>query len=348
MFDAARVNTALYQRLGWRQPTKTGLPTLDADNKVTNSGRYFQDFHSLVTVENIWDCQLDSEISDSEFNTLLDSFQKAAIQKVIANVFQQDDVIENHVLFPYENVWTNTLTNEGDFVGYEFQVAKDKDISVVINSLIAEFDAEEAIIFYLFHSSQQTAIDSQEITTTTNSSKETNVTWNLEASKYQGGTYYIGYLTTGLTAQAVNREYDLANVQSGYKCVGIQPIKVSGWTSASLFDIEDIEYEGDTYGLNFDISSLRNFTNIIEQNKQIFDEAIGWQMAVDVLELIASSVRENRVERITKSFAFDELNRVPNAENNYSYSIKKRLEKELDKVKHTLFGKAKIKTFTIT
>ena len=347
MYNQDRVNTALYKWLGWRQPTKSGLPTLDADNLTTNSGQYFEDGHHLVTIENIYNSQPDSAISDANFNIFLDNMQKAAINKMLTAVFTENDIKENKVLYPFENKWTNTIDNGSDFVGYEFNVTKSKDIAVIINSITLDFNDSEDVKLYLYHSSQNTAISTETVTTVADSSKETAVSWVLESMKYQGGKYYIGYYTDGLTAKAVNRDFDNANLQSCYNYVGIKSIRVPNWTTETLFDVELVEYESETYGMNFDISGVKDYTSIIEQNKYLFTKAIQLQMVADVLELIYTTVRSNSIERSVQETAYNELNRTPTTENPFKFGVMERLNGELRKVKDSFLSKVKLKTLTL-
>ena len=146
------VKTSLFGLIGWRQSTVTDMPTVDAANLASSSGMYFQDFNSLLTIQNVYDCQEDKDISDAEFNTFLTNLTKAATWKVLNAVFSDYDYLEGKVLYPFENVWTNTLTNDTSFVGYEIDPAKRKDLSWTINNIFTSFDSADTVSFQLmFH-----------------------------------------------------------------------------------------------------------------------------------------------------------------------------------------------------
>ena len=334
--------TGLYQRVGHKQPTVADMPTLSAANLVSNSGLYFGG--GLTTIQNIYDCQEDSAISDANFNTLLISKQKEAINAMLQKVFNEDDLIENRLLFPYENVMTETLENGTDFVGYEISVSKRKNITTIFNELTATFDAIDAVKLLLFHSSKQDAITSKEITTVANQDVSEAVTdWVLENSTYKGGKYYIGYLTSGLTPKAINREWNESNVQNTFNHVGITPIKVSGWNVETLFDVDDIVYTADTYGLNFDISVHKDFTDPILRNKPKFDNLIQLQFEADMLKLIATSTRTNRIERICDKAYFA----LYGDTENHITGLEKKLEREIKKLKETFTPKQKLTSYTV-
>jgi len=352
MIDLTKTQAALYQRVGWRQPTQTDYDILSAANLVTNSGLIFQDFNPLVTVENLHNCQVDKDVSDVNFNTWLVNFQKAAINKIVNACVNREDLIENAALFPFENVKTDKLDNNGDFVGYEIELAKRKDIAVVLNQIITEFDADEAITIYLFHSSQQTALTTYSITTSANNAKFTTAGTVLYfenlASQYVGGKFYLGYLTTGMTAKALNRTWNSSNVRNKFTDFSIKPIKVPGHTDSTLFDVDDVSYESDTYGINLDISTYQEYSDIVTQNKILFDRAIGLQVACDTLAQIILSARTNRIKREVGDAAFNELNGAYTGEGiPLSVGLLKQLNKEIERITKILFPKNNLKTYTL-
>jgi len=345
MYKASTIQTGLTGRLGWRDATASGYPTMTGDNTTANSGLYFQDFHNLVTIPNIYNCQQDRDISDANFNTYLLNLQKAVINDVCNLVFNgKNDLVQNTLLYPYENSVNDTIENSGDFVGFEIFPEACKTQSLVINQILTQFDSVDSVTIYLFHSSQQAAVKSETITTQALSAKLTRVTdWFCDWTTYKGGKWYLGYLTNGLTAKALNRDYDLANVKREIYGNCIRPIKVPGHTATTLPDIELVDYESETWGLNLDVSVKRDFTDAILMNPQMFDNAIGLRMAYKVLELIATTTRSNNDERILTA-ALGELNAT---EQQFSGGgIKNRYEKEIEKLSKNFLPKTKIKTFT--
>jgi len=297
MIQADKIHTALSGFMGWRQSVNSDFAIVDASNQLSSSGEYFQDFSPLVTIENIKNNQQYASISDADFNTLLNNLYKSAYVKVFKDVFSKNDFVENKVLFPYENVLTDTITNSTSFVGYEFQPANRKEFLTTINTLFTTFDGVDSVKVLVFHSSKQDPILNTTVTTVANEDVASSVDWDFSATEYAGGKYYIGYLRSGLTAKAINREWDSSNVANSFCTFSMRPILVDGWDSETLFDVDDVDYEDETYGLNFDITTWKDYTNIIIQNKNRFTKAIGLQVAVDVLDLMLKSTRSNRNER---------------------------------------------------
>jgi len=335
--------------VGFRQSTLTGYTTLmDAGNIASTSGLYVNDISGLITSKNIKNSQEDTAISDVNFNTFIDNRQKSSFINLLKTVFSDDDLIENRVLFRFESDFTNTLTNTTDFVGYEIDVAKAKDINVIINKIILTFDDIDTVKILLFHSSKNALQDSEEITTVADSDKHTALNWDLPAANsIVGGKYYIGYLRSGLSASAHNRDYESANSQTCFNCLGITPIQVTGWNAETLFDVNNVEYTDETWGLNFDISSFKDHTSIVVENKDRFAKALQLQIAADLLNLMATTTRSNRDERIIKTEALIDLNGTRNIENiANSVGVIKQLADEIKKLKK-MFGNPKIQINTI-
>jgi hypothetical protein len=333
MYQIDQVKTGLFGLIGWRQSTVKDMPTVDAANLATSSGMVYQDYSALVTIQNLYDCQEDSGITDSEFNTLLTNLTKASIVKVLNAVYSSEDFIENKVLYPYEKDWTNTIDNTTSFVGFEIQCPMRKDLLWTINKIFTSFDSADTVQILLFSSNKNAALQSQEITTEQLSDKETDLDWDLSKFDNAGGKFYIGYLRSGLTAKAINRDYESANVMACFNTLKIQPIIVTGWNAETLFDVNDIEYEDETYGLNFDITAWKDYTNVIIKNKNKFTNAIGYQVAADVLDLILNATRSNRIERLKEGHILFELEGLVSGDLPRTIGINQKLAAEIKELR---------------
>lgn len=332
MFRIDKINSNVVGLIGWRQPVNPTYAIIDATNLATSSGAYFQDFSALVSVENIKECQNYVSISDVQFNTLLGDLTKSAMVKVLNKVFQSDDFLENKVLYPFESSWNYDLENDTSFVGYELEQPTRRELVHVINKLVLSFDSVDSVKILLFHSSKQSPIKTTEITTVANEDVEEITNWNL-TKEYNGGKFYIGYLRSGLTAKAKNRDWDKANVRSCFNTARIRPIRVSGWDAETLFDVEDIDYESDTYGLNLDVTAWKDYTNTIIQNKAKFVNALGLQVAIDVADLILKSTNSDRVQRISDTKVMLELEGVINNDIPRVAGLRGKLQSEINKLR---------------
>ncbi len=308
MIRAAEIDNLL-GLVGFRQSTITEFAILDATNIVSSSGLFVNDISGLLSVKNIKQSQEDADISDVNFNTYLKDRMKSSFLNLCKAIYSDNDLIENKPLFQYENDLQHPLTNATDFVGYEIDVAKTKNISVVINKIMLAFSGIDTVKILLFHSSKDALIQYKEITTVSDTETSEALNWDLpNSNSIAGGKYYIGYLRSGLTAQAYDRQFENAALQSLYNCTGVTPVQVSGWDAETLFDINNVEYVAETFGLNFDISGLWDYTSLVVENKDRFARGLQLQIAADLMNVIATSTRSNRDERISKGDALFELN----------------------------------------
>lgn len=332
MHQIERVNTAFTGLIGWRQSTVAGCPTITAENLASSSGLFLTDFSPLNDVYNIYQLQEDSEISDPDFNTVLANIQKAAFQKVCYSLFAEDDFCENKLLFTEPSKVTDLLDNDSKFVGFKIKQPNGNYI-IVINSVITTFDSIDSVKLLCFHTSKQAAIFNKSIATEVLDETEISLGWVLP---YNHGEYYIGYLRGSLTAKAVKRYYtEIAK----FHTTKVDTIYVDHNTE-TLFDIEDVKYSSDNYGLNLNISIYKDFTTLIENNANRFVKAIALQVSIDVCDMIIKSTRSNIKERNLKPAALFEKEGLITMDANSPKvnSLVKRLKDELHTLKNSLTG----------
>jgi len=214
MIQTDILNSIAVGVVGWEQPTVAGSPTITVANLASSSGLYYQHGSGLCTVQNIKDTIEDSSVSDTDLNTILGNFSKSALSRICGQVFNENDHIDTGLLFKYENKWNELLTNNTSFVGYEIDLSKRNDLTLVINSLILEFDSITTKKILLFNSQMNAAVKTQSVTTVANSAKYQSVDWRLNDLQY-GGKWYIGYLRSSSdTPRAVKRNFEMANYSS--------------------------------------------------------------------------------------------------------------------------------------
>jgi hypothetical protein len=347
MYQIDQVKTGLSGLIGWRQDTVSGIPTISAENLATSSGMYFQDYSAMVTIRNIYDCQEDAEISDADFNTLLTNLTNAAIVKILNAIYSSEDFIENKVLYPYEKDWANTIDNTTSFVGFEIDCPTRKDLLWTINKIFTSFDSADTVKILLFSSNKNAPLQSQEISVSELTDTETDLDWDLSKFDNAGGKFYIGYLRSGLTAKAINREYELANRMACFNTLKIQPIIVNDWDAETLFDVNNVENVSETFGLNFDITAWKDYTNVIVKNKNKFTSAIGYQVAADVLELILHATRSNRIQRLKEGHVLFELEGLVGEDFPRTLGINQKLAKEIKELRDNFIRPREITRSTL-
>jgi len=92
MKSISEAKELLINRIGWRDDkTVTGF-IIYSTNKETDSGRFFQDEHSVITLSNIRDCQPIVSISNDDFNEYLGNLKRQVIYQVLSDVFEKDRI----------------------------------------------------------------------------------------------------------------------------------------------------------------------------------------------------------------------------------------------------------------
>ena len=313
MFTISTIQTAFFTTtwlVGFKQDLASEHQVLEEECKTSASGLYVNDFHSLITTGNIRAVATEG-MSNSELTTWLKNLCNGSTAKVLREIYEGERSLHEVLrLYDYTNVYDNTITLTGNgFVGYEIDPAYLQGMRVKIDNVGTWFDGAETATIYLFHSSQQAALQSQAISTTANAETWQALSWDLDyiSSSYSGGKFYIGYRKQDTTYNPINRNWNLANVQNCAKYFGITPISVPDYTGTTLFDIDTIQYESDTYGLNFEFTVKTDLTRHIIQQKLTYAYVIAMQIARDVLERIANSTRTNEIKKETRDMAWLEL-----------------------------------------
>lgn len=339
-YELTAVLVALKDRVGFRQPVGTGAPTLSSAVTTSASGRYFQDFHAMVTVENIKQTMELPAATDGQLITYLGEIRQAAIMRVLGGVFSQPQVIDRPaLLFHRTGVNDTAENNAGKFIGYEIIVADIADAGVQIDALHVLLDGAATFNVYLFKDGDPAAVFTQSVTTVANTIKEVVLT-----DKVIGrGKYYLGYFQNDLGSVKAIRQ-QVAHWNSG-RMYSARPMQ-SDATGATTFNRDEISY-GEPIGLNVEMSSFRDHTTQIKRKAAMFDEVIGLQMAYSVIEQVIYSVRRNANESILK----DQLDRVgiqldlsgvaPISESPKVTGLKQRIDREILSIQKSFYPTAK-------
>ncbi len=354
MYTISDIHTAFFTSpwlVGFRDDIESEHQVLEAECKTSASGLYVNDFHSLITTGNIRAVAPEG-MTNANLTTFLKDLGYGATAKVLREVYDGERSLHEVLrLYNYPNVTDRTLTLTGNgFVGYEIDPTYMQGMRIKINNVGTWFDGAETATIYLYHSSKPTALQSQAISTTADQETWQALDWDLDyiTSTYSGGKFYIGYYKQDTTYNPINREWNLANVKHCTKYFGIKPMSVAH-SDTTLFDLDTIDYEADTYGLNFEFTVETDLTRHIIEQKHVYAYVIGMQMARDVLERIANSTRTNELKKEMRDAAFLELKGV---EGNYQNGLENKLGKAIKTLKLNLSGnvtekRKPFKTYTL-
>lgn len=350
MIRPDRIKSEIFGGVGWRQTTLSGYPVIASPNTNASSGLYFQDGTSFVTIQNIYDCQQDSKISDPNFNTYLTQLQESCILEVCQKINNKEsDFIQSTNLYPYEKSFSNTIEHSEKFVG--FQIDRKKQINILgkINWIELTFDSVATFNIYLYNSNlPKTAIKTVSVTTVANESVIVSLNdWEIADNEtFKGGTFYWGYFENDLNgAKAIKKDYELADLQVSTKCHYVTPISMDH--SGLIIDITTVEEKSETYGLNFCIDTYNDYTELFIRNKNILFQAIQYQMAERVLNLVRTSIRSNVIERLNKdNINFIDFELYGNKEAGI-VGITGKLNRVIDDIRKMFFYKSLISRRTL-
>lgn len=312
----------------------TNFPEHDANSPykegvvVTLEDRYYKSIKDVpvnteITNDEFW-------IETNLFSEWLEDKTKASIIKLINKFINMKladkaskSLIENKTLFDGTGRLTNLATNRDRFVGFEVDTVRSKGVTVKINKIGLQFTRPGKYKVYILHSSCDTPIYSFEFEKLKSNSIEwfkpkEDILLPYESQEIDaGGSWYIGYLQSDLpeNSQAINRDRDWSTQpckgcsrqeflawQAWSKYIEVHPFYVDenqllGEDEQMYFDPEIMNFTYDAnYGINLDVSVYCDLTDFIIKQKQLFQDVIAKQVAVDFLREFAynPNVRTNR------------------------------------------------------
>lgn len=312
----------------------TNFPEHDANSSykegvvVTSEDKYYKSIKDVpvnteITNDEFW-------IETNLFSEWLEDKTKASIIKLINKFINMKladkaskSLIENKTLFDGTGRLTNLATNRNRFVGFEVDTVRSKGVTVKINKIGLQFTRQGKYKVYILHSSCDTPVYSFEFEKLKSNSIEwfkpkEDILLPYESQEIDaGGSWYIGYLQSDLpeNSQAINRDRDWSTQpckgcsrqeflawQAWSKYIEIHPFYVDenqllGEDEQMYFDPEIMNFTYDAnYGINLDVSVYCDLTDFIIKQKQLFQDVIAKQVAVDFLREFAynPNVRTNR------------------------------------------------------
>lgn len=345
-----RAITALYQRVGWKQPTIDTYDIVDTDNRVSDSGKYFDDFSSLVSIRNLKDTQENEKINNGDFNKLLKALQEKSIRFVLEGVFT-NKVLENKVLLRSDNGNADVHTLDADtFYGVEINLMKDRRVAMDIKQVGLFFDQDNpAVNIHLFHTGSLAPLKTWSIAATAKNEVFSDINETLYAfsQNIKGGKYYLGFRSEDVVGSPINRTELLKQSCN----VGMRFIRVP-MTSLEMFNTDLVQHTSAEW-LNMDYSVEEDYTELVISNKASFDHAIGLQHAIACLEIISNTTRSNVTERNLGALRVEahlELHgNDSNANLPYKVGLTSKLNKELIRLKRQFshYCRASLGTLTV-
>lgn len=92
MYSELAIST-LSGRLFWNKALDAGFTiALDESNATGTSGKHFQSFHQLVTIDNIYETVLEVAMSEDDFNAVLTDIKMQATLQALTDIIDRNDL----------------------------------------------------------------------------------------------------------------------------------------------------------------------------------------------------------------------------------------------------------------
>lgn len=338
-FQVNEILPTLQGRIGWMPSTITGMPVIDADNNRAISGRYYNDYsgHVAVTIENIKNMQQNAELSDDEFNTMLDTLDKSVIMRTLNAVFNRPALIEKKTV--YTRTWTSQdiiIQNGTKGVGYRINVGKG-NYAVNLDAVSLYFDGEATFNLYVFNDLLKDPIKTISVTTVANSQTrvEIDLSLNYVANQNMGGVVFLWYSQSDIESQGVHAIDEQFTEWSNTNVFGVNSF-IADLVGDDDFNRKQPSISNRTFGLNLEVSAYRDYTRMIVQNSHLFDEARVLTMAITVLSLMKYTNRNNDTQRDTATWLRDIKMDLDQAEGTADFPYVSGLKQQLVRAFKTL------------
>ncbi len=347
MFDLSKIQAAFEGLVGIRQPFDPAYQKLDVSFESSTSGLYLDDVSNCKT--EFWiDTQDYAEISDADLSTRMGQIRDGAVSSVLSQVFTESSYIDRNKLYSQTFDRQNNVTQQGDaqtFYGYEILPTMDKNLAFKITKCTLEMVGSGDITIQLYNSSKTEPLFSQVVTIGGGMSlEEVELNWVVDSTKIPyKGTYFLGYYKNS-NVQPIERNYEAGDIMNSIKGLCIERMRIQD----DFLNLSSLSYEADHNGLNFDITTFYDYTDLVLQNEFIFAKPLQLQWAMNIMLSYSSAFRVNRKERISKELmasiirsiegqnAKDQL-RIVGVRELLTGEIA-RLREEMNKVKHGYFN----------
>ncbi len=336
MFNPTTIQTCMTSLLGWRNDANPSVPQItNAGLLQSDSGLIYNDFHPLLSIENIVNTIPEDKTIDNYLIEKVNSGINKALTKVVLEKKLNEStktLLNSSKLFDGIGRFQDTVISNGRFVGVEVEIFPSYGAKVIIDKIGLQFTgAQTNLPIYIFHTSQIDPIQTVTATTTKSNSlewlslSETIDLSYLSDSYDSGGMFYIGYFQNDIVGQAIKKEFNFmqgpCNTCRGgsnamkvwnerLNFVRIVPVEVANGdlNGTQMFDYTKRKYsETNNFGLNFGVTVQCDISQYLCEQKLVLTDLIGKQVAVDILNDMKHSTRLNRIANVSQNMIIRDL-----------------------------------------
>ena len=351
-FNTKKVLAALINRVKFRNVTRKDFTiNLSYDNVWDGPDSQlmpvFESEHKVISPYYIWKAQDDANISENDFNQYLFNMRMDAIKRVLPSVFNETEIIEQALM--YERLRfavTVPYKNTSKFCGVRLRVAPAFDIAVSVDYAILYFDSDVSFNLYLFNDTHiNTPLCTIPVSAVANTQTLVDISTIISyvGQTNKGGDYYLGYYQDDLgDAMALNEPVGKLNNTRAFSLMPVEMIpNGTGIVNTGYSMTLSI-----SHGLNLQVTSFKDFTQLIINRPSAFDNLIKLQMCNDVIELIQMSSRTNRdvaIMGMATSILGEQLtedgSKDKDIRDRYSMGLRRRIQVEVDRIRKTFYPK---------
>lgn len=336
MFDKNKVTEGLRSLVGFRPSYNPEFFVLTSENLQSDSGYYVND-NPFAELESYYSTISYANIDEIGFNEKLEQLKATAITSVCNAVFSEKtnpSFGDRQLQFKFATNKINTETLPSGFIGERIRLANVNSLGCKITRLFLDFEGTGEITLYLFNTNSIQPIQSKVIEITSDH-QEVELGWELNNL----GDWYIGYFTDGLTVKPYERDLNKARVESSVKFVNLAKTIIPNHTDVSIWDLELDERTDISTGMNLDMTTYYDYTDLIIQNKFLFADAINLETAILMLSQYKSSLRSNKNQRISAA-SLDDIEAAIEGQQSDRYQkvtgLRPSLVKQLDLIKRKI------------
>lgn len=322
-----------------------------------------QDVHPLLTVANIRAVVPEvpgagADITE-QLSVYLVQLRTAAVAKVLTAFVTRKKltgtaktVLADVPLTGQSGEYRRKVIKQGRFVGLALRGVVGKDVALSVTGLGTQFtERNPDFRLYLYHSSSQSPVATYDVPRADTVYFEwTPVVIPLPPLSSGEGEYRLGYFEDDLVGQAVDLAHDFSTRPSTGGCCSSDYqhfdkyaplVQVRAFTAVADVDTDELPGEGrvsyvsdSNFGLNLRLSAVCDLSDYFCRYKELFTEALQLQLAVDLLQAMANTVRNNGLEAKVRTLALVELNNRPD----FQPGLLSKLEKALGALDVDLSG----------
>lgn len=298
-FDLSKIQAAFVGLVGIHQPFDPAYQKLDVSFESSSSGLYLDNVSNYKT--EYWiDTQDYKDITNTDLSIRMGQIRDGSVSSVLSQVFTEPSYIDRNKIFSQTFDRQNVITQQGNgqtFYGYEIIAGQQKNVAFKITKCTLEMVGAGDITIQLYNSSKLEPLFSQVVTIGGGTSlEEVELNWFVDSTMIPyKGSYFLGYYKNS-NVQPIDRNYEGGDLMNSIKGLDMERIMIQD----DFLNLSSLSYESDHNGLNFDITTQYDYTDLVLQNEKMFAKSIQLTWAMTVMLSFTSSHRINSKERMSK------------------------------------------------